>query len=161
MLAHSADVALAVNEVEALYRLGRWQEAAQTLRRLDRHHGPALRVQLMIWRVALPAARGTGPEPDPEALAVPLGGGLPQTALPLAQMITSGGRRRTTGRPRAPPWTRCCAIRGSPPSPASCGRCWRAPPAPAARASPRSRTLPPGCPPRRPWRRRTGRRSPR
>ncbi|NEA28277.1 hypothetical protein, partial [Actinomadura bangladeshensis] len=46
-----------------------------------------LRVQLMIWRVALLAARGTGPEPDPEALAVPLGGGLPQTSLPLAQMI--------------------------------------------------------------------------
>ncbi|WP_165965483.1 ATP-binding protein [Actinomadura bangladeshensis] len=87
-LAHSAGVALAVNEVEALYRLGRWEEAAQTLRRrLDRHHGPALRVQLMIWRVALLAARGTGPEPDPEALAVPLGGGPPQTALPLAQMI--------------------------------------------------------------------------
>ncbi|MEU5995502.1 AAA family ATPase [Spirillospora sp. NPDC047418] len=87
-LVHSAGVALAVNEVEALYRLGRWEEAAETLqRRLDRHHGPALRVQLMIWRIALLAARGTGPEPDPETLAVPLGGGLPQTALPLAQMI--------------------------------------------------------------------------
>ncbi|MER7548090.1 AAA family ATPase, partial [Spirillospora sp. NPDC127506] len=87
-LAHSAGIALAVNEIEALYRLGRWDEAAETLRRrLDRHHGPALRRQLMIWRIALLAARGSGPEPDPEMLAVPLGGGLPQAALPLAQMI--------------------------------------------------------------------------
>ncbi|NKZ04115.1 ATP-binding protein [Actinomadura latina] len=85
---YSAGTALAVNEVEALYRLGRWDEAAGTLqRRLDRHHGAAFRLQMMIWRIALLAARGTGPRPDPEALSVPLGTGFPQTALPLAQMI--------------------------------------------------------------------------
>ncbi|MEU9019677.1 AAA family ATPase [Actinomadura sp. NPDC048394] len=87
-LAHSTGLAPAVNQVEALYRLGRWDEAAELLaRRLDRHHGPAVRLQMMIWRIALLAARGTGPEPDPEALAVPLGAGPPQTVLPLAQMI--------------------------------------------------------------------------
>ncbi|WP_165488352.1 ATP-binding protein [Actinomadura formosensis] len=87
-LTHSAGLAPAVNQVEALYLLGRWDEAAGTLaRRLDRHHGPAFRLQLMIWRIALLAARGTGPRPDPEALTVPLDGGFPQTALPLAQMI--------------------------------------------------------------------------
>jgi DNA-binding CsgD family transcriptional regulator len=87
-LAHSAGLAPAVNQVEALYRLGRWDEAAETLaRRLDRHHGPAVHLQLMIWRIALLAARGTGRAPDPEALAVPLGAGSPQTVLPLAQMI--------------------------------------------------------------------------
>ncbi|MGI5329931.1 ATP-binding protein [Actinomadura nitritigenes] len=87
-LAHSAGLAPAVNQVEALYRLGRWDEAAEVLaRRLDRHHGPAVRLQMMIWRIALLAARGTGPAPDPEALAVPLGAGSPQTVLPLAQMI--------------------------------------------------------------------------
>ncbi|WP_173100856.1 ATP-binding protein [Actinomadura verrucosospora] len=87
-LAHSAGVAPAVNQVEALYRLGRWDEAAEVLARwLDRHRGPALRLQMMIWRTALLAARGAGPAPDPEALAVPLDGGPPQTALPLAQMI--------------------------------------------------------------------------
>ncbi|MEU6751689.1 response regulator transcription factor, partial [Spirillospora sp. NPDC046719] len=81
-------LAPAVNQVEALYRLGRWDDAAELLaRRLDRHHGPAVRLQMMIWRIALLAARGTGPEPDPEALAVPLGAGPPQTVLPLAQMI--------------------------------------------------------------------------
>jgi DNA-binding CsgD family transcriptional regulator len=87
-VAHSAGTALAVNEVEALYRAGRWDEAAGTLqRRLDRHHGAAFRLQMMIWRIALLAARGGGPRPDPEALAVPLDAGFPQTALPLAQMI--------------------------------------------------------------------------
>ncbi|NVI86108.1 AAA family ATPase, partial [Actinomadura sp. BRA 177] len=87
-IAYSAGTALAVNEVEALYRVGRWDEAAGTLqRRLDRHHGAAFRLQMMIWRTALLAARGGGPRPDPEALAVPLDAGFPQTALPLAQMI--------------------------------------------------------------------------
>ncbi len=70
-IAYSAGTALAVNEVEALYRVGRWDEAAGTLqRRLDRHHGAAFRLQMMIWRTALLAARGGGPRPDPEALAV-------------------------------------------------------------------------------------------
>ncbi|MEU8801681.1 AAA family ATPase [Spirillospora sp. NPDC048819] len=87
-LVHSLGLAPAVNRIEALYRLGRWDEAAAALQwRLDHHHGPAFRVQLMIWRIALLAARGDGPGPDPEALAVPLGTGLPQAALPLAQMI--------------------------------------------------------------------------
>ncbi|WP_165969148.1 AAA family ATPase [Actinomadura sp. KC06] len=87
-LTHSAGLAPAVNQVEALYRLGRWDEAAGTLqKRLDRHHAPAFRVHMMIWRIALLAAWGTGPAPDPEALAVPLDAGFPQTALPLAQMI--------------------------------------------------------------------------
>ncbi|MFI0487146.1 ATP-binding protein [Actinomadura sp. 9N215] len=87
-LARSGGLALAVNRVEALYRLGRWDEAAKTLQRyLDRHHAPAFRLQTMIWRIALLAARGDGPEPDPEALAVPLDAGFPQTTLPLAQMI--------------------------------------------------------------------------
>lgn len=87
-LAHSAGDALAVNQIEALYRLGRWDEAARTLQgRLDRHHAPAFRRQLMIWRIALLAARGEGPRPDPEALAAPLDAGFPQTALPLAQMV--------------------------------------------------------------------------
>ncbi|MEU8124076.1 AAA family ATPase [Spirillospora sp. NPDC049024] len=87
-LAHSAGLPLAVNEVEALYRLGRWDEAAGMLRRrLARHHGPAFRVQMMIWRTALLAARGTGPEPDPQVLALPLDAGFPQTTLPLAQMV--------------------------------------------------------------------------
>ncbi|WP_165978401.1 ATP-binding protein [Actinomadura darangshiensis] len=87
-LAHSSGLAPAVNRVEALFRLGRWDEAAGDLRRrLDHHHGPGVRVQLMIWRIALLAARGDGPRPEPEALAVPLDAGFPQTALPLAQMI--------------------------------------------------------------------------
>ncbi|WP_165964345.1 AAA family ATPase [Actinomadura sp. KC216] len=87
-LAHSSGLPLAVNQVEALYRLGRFEEAAGTLQeRLDRHHAPAFRLQMMIWRTALLAARGHGPAPDPEALAVPLDAGFPQTTLPLAQMI--------------------------------------------------------------------------
>ncbi|MEV0667213.1 ATP-binding protein [Actinomadura luteofluorescens] len=87
-LAHSAGLPLAVNEVEALYRLGRWDEAADTLRRwLERHHGPAFRVQMMIWRTALLAAWGTGPEPDPRTLDLPFDAGFPQTTLPLAQMV--------------------------------------------------------------------------
>ncbi|WP_033333990.1 ATP-binding protein [Actinomadura welshii] len=87
-LTHSRGLPLAANLVETLYRLGRWDEAADTLQRhLDRHHAPSFRVQMMIWRIALLAARGGGPEPDPEALAVPPDAGFPQAALPLAQMI--------------------------------------------------------------------------
>ncbi|MBE1535822.1 helix-turn-helix transcriptional regulator [Actinomadura algeriensis] len=87
-LAHSIGLAPAVNRVEALYRLGRWDEAAESVRtRLARHHGPAFRVQMTIWRIALRAARGRGPEPGPEIAGVPLDAGFPQTALPLAQMI--------------------------------------------------------------------------
>ncbi|WP_344906009.1 ATP-binding protein [Actinomadura meridiana] len=83
---YSGGLALAVNQVEALYRLGRWDEADRALRRhLERHHAPAFRLQMMIWRTALLAARGTGPEPDPEALTVPFDAGFPQTALLLAQ----------------------------------------------------------------------------
>ncbi|XRQ15876.1 ATP-binding protein [Actinomadura welshii] len=87
-LAHSLGLAPAVNRIEALYRLGRWDEAARALqRRLDHHDGPSFRVHLTIWRIALLAARGDGPRPGPEVLAVPLDAGFPQTALPLAQMI--------------------------------------------------------------------------
>ncbi|MFB4312405.1 AAA family ATPase [Actinomadura sp. GTD37] len=86
-VAYGSGTALAVNEVEALYRLGRWDEAAGAIqRRLDRHHGPAFRRQMMIWRIALLAARGAGPRPDPEALGAAFDTGFPQTALPLAQM---------------------------------------------------------------------------
>ncbi|WP_158581726.1 ATP-binding protein [Actinomadura spongiicola] len=87
-LMRAVGAAIAVNRVEALYRLGRWDEAADTLQHhLDRHHAPAFRLQMMIWRIALLAARGTGPQPDPEALAVPLDAGFPQTTLPLAAML--------------------------------------------------------------------------
>ncbi|WP_169809329.1 ATP-binding protein [Actinomadura chibensis] len=87
-LARSAGLPLAVNRVEALYLLGRWDEAAESLRRsLEHHHAAAFRVQTAIWQTALLAARGTGPEPDPAALGVPLDAGFPQTTLPLAQML--------------------------------------------------------------------------
>ncbi|MFA1550458.1 ATP-binding protein [Actinomadura chokoriensis] len=87
-VACSAGLPLAVNLVEALYRLGRWDEAAEEIQRsLDRHHTSAFRVQMTIWRIALLAARGGGAEPDPEVLALPLDTGFPQTVLPLAQMI--------------------------------------------------------------------------
>ncbi|WP_143220815.1 hypothetical protein, partial [Actinomadura sp. CNU-125] len=101
-LAHSAGLAPAVNQVEALYRLGRWDEAAAIVRtRLARHHGPAFQVQMTIWRIALRAARGSGPEPGPEISGVPLDAGYPQTALPLAQMIAE--RRLADARPRGGP----------------------------------------------------------
>ncbi|WP_026414995.1 ATP-binding protein [Actinomadura oligospora] len=87
-LTHSAGLALVNNRIEALFRLGRWDEAAGHLRRaLDRHHNPAMRIQLGIWAAALRAATGTGPEPDPIALAEPVGSGYPQTSLPLAQAL--------------------------------------------------------------------------
>ncbi|RFU38454.1 helix-turn-helix transcriptional regulator, partial [Actinomadura logoneensis] len=86
--AHSLGLPLIVNRIEALFRLGRWEVAARHLRRaLDRHHNPAMRVQLAIWAASLRAATGTGPEPEPVALAERVDSGYPQTSLPLAQAL--------------------------------------------------------------------------
>ncbi|RMI36650.1 ATP-binding protein, partial [Actinomadura harenae] len=85
---HSAGLPMVNNRIEALFRLGRWDEAAGHLRRaLDRHHNPAMRIQLGIWAAALRAATGTGPQPEPIALAEPVGSGYPQTSLPLAHRL--------------------------------------------------------------------------
>ncbi|MEV5575917.1 AAA family ATPase [Spirillospora sp. NPDC052269] len=87
-LTYSAGLAMVNNRIEALFRLGRWDEAGRHLRRaLDRYHNPAMRIQLGIWAAALRAATGTGPEPEPISLAEPVGSGYPQTSLPLAQRL--------------------------------------------------------------------------
>ncbi|MCP2340825.1 ATP-binding protein [Actinomadura rupiterrae] len=87
-LTHSVGLALVTNRIEALFLLGRWEEAAGRLRQaLDRYHNPAMRIQLGIWAAELRAATGTGPAPEPIALAEPVDSGYPQTALPLAQAL--------------------------------------------------------------------------
>ncbi|MFC4913535.1 ATP-binding protein [Actinomadura gamaensis] len=87
-LLHSAANPLIVNRIETLFELGRWDETAALLQdALDRHHAPAMRLQLSIWATALRAARGAGPEPDLTTLKEPLDAGFPQTSLPLARML--------------------------------------------------------------------------